>query len=67
MNRQLKEMHAHRLLKLLSILWCIGIIYSTMAIKQHVFLDVVGGLMLGGVFAWLTFRYHRLHVKEELD
>jgi membrane-associated phospholipid phosphatase len=67
MNRQLEQMNATLFFKVLSALWCLGIIYSTMAIKQHVFIDVVGGLILGGVFAWLTFRHHRLHVEGELN
>lgn len=37
-------------------LWCAAIVYSTMAVKQHVFLDVVAGLALGGVFAFLSLR-----------
>ena len=28
--------------------WCIGIIYSTLAIRQHVAVDVAAGLVLGG-------------------
>jgi membrane-associated phospholipid phosphatase len=37
--------------------WCIGIVYSTMAIRQHVALDVLGGLLLGLAAAWLSLRY----------
>ncbi|MDP3466044.1 MAG: phosphatase PAP2 family protein [Sulfuricurvum sp.] len=61
-HRELKQMHAHSPLLWLNGIWCFGIIYSTMAIKQHVFLDVLGGLILGGVFALLTLRYHRIKV-----
>ena len=38
-------------------IWCIGIIYSTLATRQHVAVDVWGGLMLGGVAAWLSMRH----------
>jgi membrane-associated phospholipid phosphatase len=31
-------------------IWCACIVYSTMAIKQHVFLDVVAGAALGVIF-----------------
>ncbi len=40
--------------------WCIGIIYSTMAIRQHVAVDAGAGLILGGLAAWLSLRY-RVH------
>lgn len=39
--------------------WCLGIVYSTMAIRQHVAVDVGAGLLLGGLAAWLSLRYHR--------
>ena len=41
-----KRIHA------VNVLWCIAIVYSTMAIKQHVFLDVLGGVLLALCFAW---------------
>lgn len=37
--------------------WCIAIIYSTLAIRQHVAVDVGAGLVLGGLAAWLSMRY----------
>ncbi|MBI2277891.1 MAG: phosphatase PAP2 family protein [Dechloromonas sp.] len=43
--------------------WCIGIVYSTMATRQHVALDVLGGLVLGLLAAWLSLR-HRLVPQE---
>ena len=39
--------------------WCTAIIYSTLAIRQHVVVDVAGGLVLGAVTAWLSLRHHR--------
>lgn len=44
--------------RLFSGIWCIGIVYSTLATRQHVAVDVWGGLMLGGVAAWLSLRNH---------
>jgi membrane-associated phospholipid phosphatase len=41
---------------LLNWTWCIGIIYSALATRQHVAVDVWAGLMLGGVAAWLSLR-----------
>lgn len=36
--------------------WCIGIIYSTLATRQHVAVDVLAGLVLGVLAAWLSLR-----------
>lgn len=58
LHRQLKQMKAPRYLLGINFLWCLAIIYSTMAIKQHVFLDVLGGGILGGIFSLLTLKYH---------
>ena len=38
-------------------IWCIGIIYSTLATRQHVAVDVAGGLVLGGLASYLSLRY----------
>jgi membrane-associated phospholipid phosphatase len=35
----------------LQVLWCLAIVYSTMATKQHVSLDVLAGAVLGALFA----------------
>lgn len=56
LHRELKEMKASHITLAISAAWCLGIIYSTMATKQHVFYDVVGGIVLGGLFAFLTLR-----------
>ena len=37
--------------------WCIAIIYSTVAVRQHVAVDALAGLVLGAVAAWLSLRY----------
>ncbi len=36
--------------------WCFGIIYSTLATRQHVAVDVLAGLALGVLGAWLSLR-----------
>lgn len=44
--------------------WCTGIIYSTLATRQHVAVDVLAGLALGGAAAWLSLR-HRAYATLE--
>jgi membrane-associated phospholipid phosphatase len=38
----------------INILWCAAIVFSTMAVKQHVVVDVLAGAALGASVAWLT-------------
>jgi len=38
-------------------LWCGLIVFSTVAIRQHVVLDVAAGLALGLAFAWASLRW----------
>ena len=40
-------------------MWCIGIVYSTMATRQHVAVDVYAGLFLGGVAAYFSLLHQR--------
>ncbi|HQS81754.1 MAG TPA: phosphatase PAP2 family protein [Thiobacillus sp.] len=56
LGQLLRRFGAPRWSRLVNWLWCIGIIYSTLATRQHVAVDVWGGLMLGGVAAWLSLR-----------
>jgi membrane-associated phospholipid phosphatase len=39
-------------------MWCIGIVYSTLATRQHVAVDVLAGIVLGGLAAYLSLRLH---------
>ena len=43
--------------------WCIGIVYSAMATRQHVAVDVLAGLLLGVPAAYLSLR-HRVDAGE---
>ena len=43
--------------------WCFGIIYSTLATRQHVAVDVLAGLLLGVLGAGLSLHY-RGHPEE---
>jgi PAP2 superfamily len=49
----LREMQCPRWLKAVNWLWCLLIVYSTMAIKQHVMWDAVAGVFLGLFFGFL--------------
>jgi membrane-associated phospholipid phosphatase len=40
-------------------IWCVGIIYSTLATRQHVAVDVAGGILLGVIAAWFALKGHR--------
>jgi membrane-associated phospholipid phosphatase len=48
-ERILREMRSGLFLRALNWLWCLGIIYSTIAIRQHVALDAVAGAILGAI------------------
>ncbi|MFI5337104.1 MAG: phosphatase PAP2 family protein, partial [Opitutales bacterium] len=54
-----RQLGAGRLVRALNWLWCLGILYSTIAIRQHVFLDVLAGAALGAVTATLHWRWLR--------
>ena len=43
-----------RLLRGLNLLWCVLIVFSTMATKQHVLIDVLCGAALGALMVWIT-------------
>ena len=40
-------------------LWCLGILYSTVAIRQHVVIDVLAGAALGAAVAAVSMRLIR--------
>lgn len=41
------------------VVWCIAIVYSTIATKQHVSLDVAAGIVLGALFSWTSRSFDR--------
>jgi membrane-associated phospholipid phosphatase len=41
----------------LNVIWCLGIVYSTLATKQHVMLDACAGAVLGLAGAWVHARF----------
>lgn len=56
LHHLLRRVSAPGWLLLLNWVWCIGIVYSTLATRQHVALDVAGGAVLGGLAACLSLR-----------
>jgi membrane-associated phospholipid phosphatase len=55
-RRLLREMGAGAGVLALNWLWCLGIIYSTLAIRQHVALDAIAGVVLGAAGALAHLR-----------
>ena len=47
-------------LRLVNVAWFVVIVYSTLAVKQHVALDVAGGALLGLAFLVPSLRWRRL-------
>lgn len=43
----------------IQVVWGVAIVYSTMATKQHVLLDVLAGAVLGIVFSWSSRWFDR--------
>ena len=57
-QESLRFIRARLLLHVINWLWCLGIVYSTLATKQHVFIDVLAGAALGtigGCWHWTRF------------
>lgn len=46
LERQLRSVEAPVWVRALNVLWAFGIVYSTLATRQHVLLDVLGGTLL---------------------
>ncbi len=57
MARSLRQLGAGAVARSVNALWCLGIVYSTIATGQHVFVDVVAGAALGGVVAAIHARW----------
>ncbi len=62
-DRLLRTTGAPAWLRAINLLWFAAIAWSTLAVKQHVFLDLLGGLALGGAFAFLSLRGGRLETR----
>jgi membrane-associated phospholipid phosphatase len=62
LNRLLQQMHAGKIVCAFNWLWCLGILYSTVAIRQHVVFDVLAGAGLGALVAVVHLRLLRVSV-----
>ena len=62
LHHLLRRFDAPPWILMLNGIWCIGIIYSTLATRQHVAVDAGAGIVLGGVAAYLSLR-HRLRTE----
>ena len=51
LHRMLRQMRVGWVPAAINAVWGVGIVFSTMAMLQHVALDVLGGVLLGGVVA----------------
>jgi len=57
--RELRRIGAPRWLRALSVIWCAGIVYSTLATRQHVVLDALAGALLGAAVAAVHVSWER--------
>ena len=57
----LRAMHSGRALLALNALWCVLIVYSTVATRQHVVLDVLAGALLGAAVVALALACSGRH------
>ncbi|NOT68045.1 MAG: inositol phosphorylceramide synthase [Methylophilaceae bacterium] len=56
LHRLLRSFGAPLWILLINGSWCLGILYSTIAIRQHVAVDVLAGMVLGALTAFLSLR-----------
>lgn len=63
LHHLLRRFGAPRWILIFNGAWCIGIVYSTLATRQHVAVDVLAGLVLGVLAAYLSLR-HRVDARE---
>ncbi|MFT4194467.1 phosphatase PAP2 family protein [Ottowia sp.] len=56
LHHMLRRLGAPRWAMLANQGWCAGIVFSTMAIKQHLLIDVLAGGALGAVAGWWSLR-----------
>ena len=60
LGRQLRSVGAPAWTQWVNLLWAFGIVCSTLATRQHVLLDVLGGALLAGLVSWAGTARNRL-------
>jgi membrane-associated phospholipid phosphatase len=66
LDRLLRQMGAGGLVRTLNGTWCVAILYSTIAIRQHVALDVLAGAALGASVAGVHLRLLRKYPEKAI-
>ena len=66
LNRILLEVGAPRIVRIFNWAWCVGIVYSTLATKQHVAVDMVAGALLGMLAGSLSLTQSILLARQKL-
>jgi hypothetical protein len=64
LHRQLRAFGLGTAARVVNVAWCLAIVYSTMATRQHVALDVTAGAALGLVFGWASLAWGGLRRAE---
>lgn len=57
LDRFFQRFQAPMFVRGLSALHCLLILWSTVAVRQHVVLDVFAGIAVGAIFSWLSLRH----------
>ena len=58
LDAQIRAMELGRRWRWGNAIWCIAIVLSTLSTRQHVMLDMIGGVVLGISMAWFTLSVH---------
>ena len=64
LGRQLRSVDAPAWTQWVNLLWAFGIVYSTLATRQHVLLDVIGGTLLAVIVSWARTKRKQLVLAE---
>lgn len=57
LHHLLRRFDAPRSILVFNVLWGAGIVYSTLATRQHVAVDVLAGIVLGSLAAYMALRF----------